>query len=305
MRLWMILFSSVKVVAIKLYNMANLHLHTAKRTRNDEYRTLYRDICREMPHYRKALSGKRVYCNCDGRDSNFRNYLLLNFKSLNLKRLYCTGIDGEYMEYDGIRCKSGKVDGDFKSEFCRELAGKVDVIITNPPFSEFKEFVPLLDGKDFLIIGPKTAISYKVLFPLIQSGACKLGHTIPNVFYDDNGSKAALPGLCRWFTSLPVIGKLPKPIKHVPLDRYERFDLYPALNIDRIENLPKDYYGLIGVPISFIDYIDYDAYEIVDHIARYAVLDHSYDVKGHQLTEVNGKPKYARLIIKRKIRNNN
>lgn len=158
-------------------------------------------------------------------------------------------------------------------------------------------------GVQFLVIGPKTAISYKTLFPYLASGKIRIGHTLPNVFIDPDGNEVNLTGLCRWFTNLD--SDSPRPIQmftanyHPSL--YQQFDNYPAINVDRTKNIPCDYNGLMGVPITALEQLDTQKYEVVDLIARYAVIDHSHDVKGHQLTEVNGDPKFSRLIIRKRL----
>ena len=164
----------------------------------------------------------------------------------------------------------------------------------------------LLDyGKDFLVIGNKNAISYKEVFTALQEGRVLLGYTTPNNFDTQTGT-ANLQGLCRWFTTLPTPDKTYwAPFACVNDREYHRFDLYPAINIDRTSDIPIDYDGLMGVPITALDHLDPEKFEIVDLIARYAVIDHTYDVRGRQLTEINGKPRYSRLIINKLKENKN
>ena len=284
--------------------MNHTHFSQAKRVKNDEYYTPFDAIAQEMQHYRHSFFGKTVYCNCDAPSSWFVLYFILNFCNLGLKRLFATGIDGHYLDYNGSTTKEKRINGDFRSQDCREILSQCDVVVTNPPFSLFREYFKTLvtAGVDFLIIGAKTAISYKEVFPLLATGRVRLGYTIPNDFYAPDGNTLKLPGLCRWFTTLQ--SNTPKPIRmftatyHPSL--YQQFDHYPAINVDRTEDIPFDYYGLMGVPITALEHLDTARYEIVDLIARYAVIDHAYDTPGHQLTEVNGKPKFSRLVIKRR-----
>lgn len=285
--------------------MIHNNLFLAKRKKDDEHYTRYEDIEIEVSSYRNYLKGKVVNCNCDDAESNFLRYFTQNFHYLKLKKLYCTGINGYCIEYNGKQSIRYRIDGDFRSDRSREILAKSDIVITNPPFSLFRQWLTVVGKKDFLVIGNKNAISYKELFPLIQCGKVKIGYTVPNFFYTPEGTLKDMSGLCRWFTTLPVADKSPKNSSVASQVEYEHFDLYPAINVDRVVDIPVDYEGLMGVPITFMDYMDYSNYEIVDLISRYAILDKSYSVKDHQLTEVNGKPKYARLIIKRKIRNNN
>lgn len=274
--------------------MYHSHLSQAKITKNDEFYTRYEDIVSEVQRY--DLRGMSVYCNCDDAESAFIRYFIENFHQHGLKKLYASGIRGEYVEYDGKHIQRKRINGDFRSEDCKAILEKADVCITNPPFSLFREYIELVPN--FLIIGNKNAISYKELFPMLKDGRCKLGYTHPDEFYTPDGSLVNLNGLCRWFTSM-MVNKAPPPIIRGYSPCYLKcYDNYPAINIDRVEDIPDNYDGLMGVPITFMDYMDYEKFEIVDLIARYAVIDKSYKVKGHQLTEIDGEPKYSRIIIK-------
>lgn len=280
------------------------HLVRAKSDKNDEYYTPFDAIAQEVQYYGHSFFGKTVYCNCDSPSSNFVLYFILNFYNLGLKHLIVTGIDGHYLDYNGRTTKEKLINGDFRSQDCRELLSQCDVVVSNPPFSLFREYFRTLvtAGVDFLVIGPKTAISYKEVFPLLATGRVQLGHTVPNTFINPEGGKVNLPGLCRWFTSFKSNTPKPTRLFTAAYDEkiYNHFDLYPAINCDRTEDIPCDFEGLMGVPITAIEHLDITRYTIVDLIARYAVINHSYDTPGHQLTEINGKPKFSRLIIKRK-----
>lgn len=279
------------------------HLVRAKSGKNDEYYTPFDAIAQEMQHNMHSFFGKTVYCNCDAPSSSFASYFMLNYFNLGLKRLIVTGIDGHYLDYNGSTTKEKRINGDFRSLDCRQILSQSDVIVTNPPFSLFREHFRTLvtAGVDFLVIGPKTAISYKEVFPLLATGRVRLGHTVPNTFFNPEGSKVNLPGLCRWFTTLKSLTPKPTRLFTATYDEklYNHFDLYPAINCDKTEDIPYDFDGLMGVPITALEHLDITRYTVVDLIARYAVINHSYDKPGHQLTEVNGKPKFSRLIIKR------
>lgn len=279
--------------------MYHSHLSQAKITMNDKFYTRYEDIVSEVQRY--DLRGMSVYCNCDDAESAFIKYFIENFHQHGLKKLYASGIRGEYIEYDGKHIQKRRINGDFRSNDCKAILKKADVCITNPPFSLFREYIELVPN--FLIVGNKNAISYKELFPMLKDGRCKLGYTHPDEFYTPDGSMVNLNGLCRWFTSM-MVNKAPPPIIGSNSPYYLRcYDNYPAINVDRVEDIPDKYDGLMGVPITFMDYMDYEKFEIVDLIARYAVIDKSYKVKGHQLTEIDGNPKYSRIIIRYKMNN--
>ena len=279
-------------------NRKHSHLVKAKKEKDDEYYTRYEDVVCELEHYAPFLTGKVLYCNCDDKGSAFRKVLMDKFHSWGIKKLYCSGISGYCMEFDGIKIKEKTIDGDFRSKDCRAILDKCDVVITNPPYSLSREWFDMVISKDLIFIANKTVISYQNFFPLIQCGHLKMGYTRPNLFYRPDGSLKKLQGLSRWFTTFPVDKRSTWVPKTKFKNQYRKFDLYPAINVDAVKEIPADYDGLMGVPITFIDKID-DSFRIVDLIYRYAILDKSYGVKGRQLTEVNGKPKYSRLIIQK------
>ena len=168
--------------------MANANLTKAKKAKCDEFYTQLTDIEKEMRHYKAFFKDKIVYCNCDdARESNFFKYFSLNFEHLGLKKLICTGYKecgkGVVLVYEGdkngnrivddeeITIKELEGNGDFRSEECIEFLKEADVVVTNPPFSLFREYVAQLMeyGKKFLIIGNQNAITYKEIFPYIKN----------------------------------------------------------------------------------------------------------------------------------------
>lgn len=283
--------------------MSHDHLSAAKRKKDDGFYTRRIDVEAELVNYTSSFSGQVVMCNCDDADSAFKSYFVENFHALGLKGLYCVGIAGECFEYDGSTMTVSKIDGDFRSSDSTAIMQQSDIVITNPPYSLFGPFFTQLleNEKDFLILGNKNAVSFKEVFPAIKDGVVRLGYTAPDFFQTPSGTLANLSGLSRWFTTLPTPGKTYQTFTASISDRdYQRFDLYPAINVDKTSEIPTDYNdSLMGVPITAIDRLDPTKFEIVDLIARYAVIDHSYDVRGRQLTEINGKPKYSRMIIKK------
>ncbi len=279
------------------------HLSNAKRTKNDEYYTRRSDVDAELTHYTSSFEGKVVYCNCDDEGSAFMGYFVDNFHALGLQGLFCSGIAGGLFEYDGDKATVSKIDGDFRSSDSTAIMQQSNIVVTNPPYSLFRPFFTQLleNEKDFLILGNKNAVSCQVVFPAIKDGVVRLGYTAPDYFQTPSGTLANLTGLSRWFTTLPTPGKTYPTFTATISDGrdYQQFDLYPALNTDRTSEIPCDYDGLLGVPISALDKLDLGKFELVDLIARYAVIDHSYDTPCHQLTEINGKPRYSRMIIRK------
>lgn len=282
--------------------MSHVHLSNARKAKQDEFYTLPADVDSELTHYTSSFEGKVVYCNCDDEGSAFMGYFVDNFKELGLQGLFCSGIAGGLFEYDGDKATVSKIDGDFRSSDSTAIMQQSNIVVTNPPYSLFRPFFTQLleNEKDFLILGNKNAVSCKEVFPAIKDGVVRLGYTAPDYFQTPKGELANLSGLSRWFTTLPTPGKTYSTFTASISDReYQHFDLYPALNTDRTCEIPTDYDGLLGVPISALDKLDLEKFELVDLIARYAVVDHHYDTPGHQLTEINKRPKFSRLIIRR------
>ena len=276
------------------------HLSNAKRAKNDEFYTSRVDVDAELVHYKSYFKRKVVYSNCDDDGSAFKDYFVENFHALGLQGLYCSGIAGELFEYDGDKATVSRIDGDFRSSDSTAIIKQSDIIATNMPFSLSRNyFHQLLElGKDFLVIANKNAISYKEVFRAIKNGIVRLGYTTPDFFQTPSGELANFSGLSRWFTTLPTLEKsYPNFTASINDSDYQHFDLYPAMNVDKTSEIPTDYDGLLGVPITALDKLNPEQYELVDLIARYAVIDHSYDVRGRQLTEINGKPRYSRIII--------
>ncbi len=282
--------------------MSHDHLSNARKAKQDEFYTLPSDVASELAHYKSFFENKILYCNCDDQGSAFRNYYVENFDALGLQGLYCSGIAGELFEYDGDKATVSRIDGDFRSSDSTAILQQSDIVVTNPPYSLFRPFFTQLleHEKDFLILGNKNAVSCQSVFPAIKEGVVRMGYTAPDYFQTPSGTLANLSGLSRWFTTLPTPGKTYSTFTASISDReYQQFDLYPALNTDRTSEIPCDYNGLLGVPISALDKLDLGKFELVDLIARYAVIDSSYNTPGHQLTEINGEPRYSRLIVRK------
>ena len=253
----------------------NNNLHNAKRQKNDEFYTTRAAVELELNHYKEHFRGKVVYCNCDDPiESEFTRYFAYKFEDWGLKKLISTGYKesghGVMYVYEGD--KNGNLvpdrsewkitelqgNGDFKSEECVELLKQADIVVSNPPFSLFREYVAQLIeyGKEFLIIGNKNAITYKEIFPLIKENKLWLGISFPNEFILPNGEiTKTVSGLCRWFTNL-THAKRNKPLdlvqKYDPR-YYPKFDNYDCIECSKVMDIPRDYDGVIGVPITFLD----------------------------------------------------
>lgn len=241
---------------------SNKNLNNAKKAKNDEFYTSYKDIEKEISNYKDYLKGKWIYSPCDDyRWSEFKNYFVSNFTEFGLKHYTCTCYDigdGAWRyDYDGVNETITKLEenGDFRSEECIELLKECDAVITNPPFSLFREFVAQLMkyGKKFLIIGNKNALTYKEIFPYIKNNELWQGMNWIKDFVKPNGEINKFGNAC-WFTNIPHI-KQNKPLiltkTYNPID-YPHYDNYDAINVDKLKDIPMDYDGIMGVPITFL-----------------------------------------------------
>ena len=302
----------------------NTNLHSAKTAKNDEFYTQLSDIEKEMAHYKDFFKGKIVYCNCDdARESNFFKFFANNFESLGLKKLISTGFKengkGVKLVYEGDKNGNFMVDdaeivvtelegnGDFRSEECIELLKECDVVVTNPPFSLFREYVAQLMkyGKKFLIIGNKNAITYKEIFPYIKDNELWLGITNPDEYRLPNGEiTQSVKGLCRWFTNIPH-NRRNTPLdlyKKYSADEYPKYDNYDAIEVSKVSEIPMDYDGVMGVPITFLDKYCPTQFEIVGITENAEYLKPLYldGCEKYDRPYVNGKRMYSRLLIRRK-----
>lgn len=299
----------------------NANLHRAKKNKKDEFYTQIDDISAEMIHYEQHFKGKTIYMNCDDPSwSNFWRYFHLNFVRLGLKKIISTHYEYENvstykMEYEGGNDADFKVgvrtnlekNGDFRSSECIEILKESDIIITNPPFSLFREFVSLLMkyDKKFIIIGNQNAITYKEIFPLIKENKLWLGFGFKgNVgffgspYQDIAKASQHKEGLIRvsgvmWFTNLDHSKKhklletsyyYSKRDSLYP-DLYPKYDNYDAINVDKVSEIPMDYNGIMGVPITFLDKYNPKQFEIIGLSSK----DNCKDVpRLHNNTYYNG-----------------
>ena len=291
----------------------NAALTRAKREKNDEFYTQKKDIESELIYYHNHLKDKIVYCNCDDyRKSKFVEYFMENFNKIGLKKLVSTGFSkdgqGTYSEYDGTVFKTGflKGNGDALGEECTEILKQADVVVTNCPFSLFRKYVSHLMkyGKKFLIIGNMNAITYKEIFPYIKNNELWLGiHSnktmdfgMPNTYekWDriENGIKIGKVPAISWFTNIPHNHRnTPLDLyKKYSADEYKRYDNYDAIEVSKVSEIPMDYDGVIGVPITFLDKYCPTQFEIV----KFRKGDDDKDLS------VNGKCPYFRILIRRK-----
>lgn len=274
--------------------MSAIDMTRAKIRKYDEYYTQYEDIEKEMQYYTEYFKDKIVYCNCDSENSNFVKYFRNNFDRLGLKDLW----------YSILDMKTGK--GSFDSDDSIEKLKKADIIVTNPPFSKFIEYIDLLAkyNKKFIVLGNPSAIAYKNVFNYIKNNYIWLGHKPINKKLYFGITKEEQERLVRetkkgssylikddivfarvmscWFTN---IGK--RSYRELEFSEceteYKGYDNYNAINVDKIKDIPYTPNTNIGVPITFMEYYNPDKFEIVD-ILNTPVID--------------GKTIFKRIIIR-------
>jgi hypothetical protein len=276
---------------------ANTNLHKAKTAKNDEFYTQLTDVSKELMHYKQHFKDKIVLCNCDDPTwSAFWKYFHLNFEALGLKKLISTHYDKTEptykMEYTGGDDNDIEVgvktplegNGDFRNKECLDLLDECDIVVTNPMFSLFREYVATLveHNKKFIVWGNNNAITYKEFFPLLKEDKVWLGYTanktlvfrIPDSYakwdeketqkMNDGHHYAKVPAISV-FTNLDIEKRHEKLIlwKHYTPEEYPIYDNYPAINVDKVTDIPCDYDGVMGVPITFLDKYNPEQFEIV------------------------------------------
>jgi hypothetical protein len=324
----------------------NQNLHSSKSARIDEFYTQLSTVEDECQHYRPFFKDKTILCNADdpavgydGKDhfgdsqggytSNFFRYFMLNFERLGIRKLIATHFDPRKptykLELEGDRTGDGQItnldirktplrtNGDFRSPESMELLAECDIVVTNPPFSLMKEFLPTLvnSGKHFLVLGNMNQVQYKELFPYFLNGACWLGYNAGHFWFrvpdsyepkdtdyrqDPDGQKWRRMGNICWFTNLDIEKR------HQPLDLFRRYtpeayptyETYDAIDCGRTSDIPADYDGVIGVPTSYLAYHCPEQFEIVGEFKH--AIDGPFDLAK---PIVNGKEKYMRVAIRR------
>lgn len=308
--------------------MTNKTLRNARKAKKDEFYTRYEDIAKELVHYKDQLRGKVVYCNCDNpAESNFVKYFTDNFTSFALKKLIAT----HYVNPQTSGTKPQKLvltpadnaegfirevtvlegDGDFRSEECIAILKQADVVVTNPPFSLWREFAELLisHNKQFIVLGTIQAANYTPMLKGIITGTIQAGYTNYNkslkLFVPaDYNSKKFIDGrkvvevpVC-WWTNLSVTNRKPLSLhKYYTSAEYPKYEAkntkgkpaasaaYDAINVDRVADIPCDYDGLMGVPVTILGQLDYSQFEVVGKINNGFIGDRKV---------------FTRIIIKRK-----
>jgi hypothetical protein len=302
----------------------NKNLHSAKKEKNDEFYTLYEDIEKEVEEYKNQLKDKIIFCNCDNPESsNFWKYLSNNFDDYELKKLISTHYSSDGQSYKSEISRDinvdGKIDkldtqkttfkgnGDFRSDECIEILKECDIVITNPPFSLFREYIAQLMeyDKNFLIIGNYNAITYKEVFGYIKENKLWLGYNYVKEFRTPDGSIKKFGNIC-WFTNLGNKNRHIDLIRDVLYKKYNevdypKYDNYDAINIDKVADIPVDYFGYMGVPITFMDKYNPEQFELYGIMNTGEINEGiRYENTPHGRPITNGVEKYLRIIIKKK-----
>lgn len=328
----------------------NENLHKAKRAKADEFYTQLSDIENECKHYWEHFKGKTILCNCDDpRVSNFFRYFSLNFEHLGLKKLIATCYKNQdidlfsqessekavYIIYEGdkngnrqvddneLEVKELQGDGDFRSKECIELLKEADIVVTNPPFSLFREYVAQLIEyeKKFLIIGNKNALTYKEIFTLIKANKIWTGvrgfsggmwfksdyeGKTEKIIKDCEGNTERIinvPSI--WFTNLDHKKRHEELIlyKNYTPEEYPKYANYNVIEVSKTAEIPMDYNGVMGVPITFMDKYNPKQFEIIgmaeDNGKGLSGEAAEWDGKNPHCI-INGKAMYKRIFIRKK-----
>ena len=360
---------SIKIDSMAKKASQNKSLRQARSAKKDEFYTQLADIEKELKHYQAHFKNKVVLCNCDDpRMSGFFHYFSHQFEELDLKKLITTCYKNQntelfsqhdaeqaiYLEYEGdkndnkvpdpeeIGIQHLKGDGDFRSEECIALLKKADIVVTNPPFSLFREYVTQLIeyDKKFIILGNQNAITYKEVFKLVKQNEIWLG--VDNYgtkwfgvkdHYNiktesrkkiENGKKYFSMGNIVWFTNLDHNKRHEDLILHQTYagneSDYPQYDNYDAIEVSKVADIPKDYSGTMGVPITFLDKHNPDQFEVIGlgisnsgleiGVKPYKPQHKKYRKEVQKKAAVNGdlytikngvvEVPYARIVIKNK-----
>jgi len=317
--------------------MATRTLNNAKNQKKDEFYTQFNDINNELKHYKEYFKDKVIFLNCDDPEiSNFWKYFHLNFSFFGIRKIisthfvyqdmfnegdtykleYCGGNDNDITVGEKTILKN---NGDFRSEECIEILKEADIVVTNPPFSLFREYVAQLIAYDkkFLIIGSKNAITYKEIFKLIKENKIWLGYgfvkgdayfSVKNPRDFASGVYNPKTGLVHfrnvgWFTNLDFKKRHEDLILYKKYDHinYPKYDNYDAIEVSKVADIPIDYDGAMGVPITFLDKYNPDQFELVG-MAEDNGKGFSggiWDGKNPHCV-INDKIMFKRIFIKRK-----
>lgn len=247
----------------KVNNATNSNMHKARNEKNDEFYTMLGDIEKEMKHYRDQFKDKVVYCNCDKEGSSrFVEYFSKNFEFLGLKKLITSHYEPNGKSFKTETFKMGEMvktdlegNGDFRSQECIELLIVSDIVVSNPPFSLFREYIQTLVDYDkkFLIVGNYNAVTYKETFKLIKEEKLWIGVNFLKEFLEPSGNIKKF-GNISWFTNMVHTKRNEKIIMFKEYNEadYQKYENFNAIEVGKVKDIPFDYEGVMGVPITFL-----------------------------------------------------
>lgn len=300
----------------------NSNLNQAIKNKDDEFYTTYENVEKEVSLYIEQFRNKKVLCNCDNPSiSNFWKFFEDHFNEYKIKKLgsiYFNQNGGKYTTLCTVDGKKQynecllKNNGDFRNTDNSSIVSDYDIIVTNPPFSLFKEYIDFLmkTEKLFLIIGPINALKYKKMFPLIKEKRMWVGNhcgdmefRVPDYYepratrywQDETGQKWRSLGNICWFTNMKVRKKNKKILLKETFEenKFPKYETYDAINVDKVENIPIGYKGIMGVPITFLTKHNPDQFDIVGELNH--GCDNAYD---YARPIINGKELYTRILIR-------
>ena len=317
----------------------NSNLQDSRSAKADEFYTPLSMIENELKHYKNHFKNKTVLCNCDDpRVSNFFRYFVMYFDVLELKRVIATCYKNNdadlfsqestekavYLEYDGsikysgeedfakIPCKELKGNGDYSSKECIEFLKQSDIVVTNPPFSKMKEYLPFLvnSGKQFIILGNLNHATWAETFPYFIENKVWCGYTdghfwfqVPDSYEEKatdykmvDGIKYRRMGNICWFTNLDLAKRHEelKTGKKFADGEYPKYDSYDAIEVSRNVDIPMDYDGVMGVPITFLTKHNPEQFKLVGELHTGKGNDYDF-----AFPKVNGTNKYVRILIQK------
>lgn len=298
----------------------NDNLHKALKNKDDEFYTYYSDVEAEVKNYISHFIGKTVFLNCNDADedkSAFWDYFMTNFNILQLKELIATSYNPEggaiVKIFDGTNVIINQLNGTgaYSSAESLEILDRADIVVTNPPFSLFRDLVKILISKNkmFLLIGNENTFASTEMFPLIKDGKVWTGLNKVKKFKRQDEADREFGNVC-WFTNLPnnkqneelVLTKAYSPDNYPVYDNY-----YTAINVDALVDIPKDYDGIMGIPISYLGKYNPKQFKILGLAAGnskanglfYDVPHIDSPLERGGCGVINGVRKYSRVFVQK------
>ena len=294
--------------------MSNTGLVKAWLNKNDEFYTRYEDVEKECSLYSKQFEDKIIYLPMDNKDSAFWKYFINNFHDFKLKKLVASHLSSDkysyILTYDGYNISKTEMEdnGDFFKETAQSILETCDIVVSNPPFSLERDIICSIvkKNKDFLLIAAETLSSRKEIFLLFKENKIRFGKNSVYYFVQPDGQSYRI-GNVKWLTTL----ESPNEKKVIPTTTLQEkiyYDNYDAIEISKTKDIPSDYFGVMGVPITYLKYHNPDLFDILGIACSSSKSQKLYGEVAYHPTErdksgdpmINGKRKFSRVFIKRK-----